>query len=45
MYNAYVRNAYTVLVEKHELKRQLRRPRRRWEDDIKTNLSDIGWAC
>ena len=29
------RNAYRVLVGKHEGKRPLGRPRRRWEDNIK----------
>jgi hypothetical protein len=32
------RNAYTILVGKREEKRQLGRPRRRWEDKIKTNV-------
>jgi hypothetical protein len=37
------RNAYTILVGKPEGKRPLRRPRRRWVDNIKMDLSDIGW--
>jgi hypothetical protein len=32
------RGVYKVLVEKPEEKRPLGRPRRRWEDNIKTNL-------
>jgi hypothetical protein len=32
------RNAYGILVGKPEGKRPLRRPRRRWEDNIKMNL-------
>jgi len=33
------RGVYTVLVGKPEGKRPLGRPRRRWEDDIKMDLS------
>jgi hypothetical protein len=33
---------YRVLVGKHEGKRSLGRPRRRWEDNIKTNLQEVG---
>ena len=36
------RGAYRVLVGKHEGKRPLGRPRRRWEDNIKLNLQDVG---
>jgi hypothetical protein len=36
------RNVYRVLVGKPEGKRPLERPRRRWEDGIKTDLSEIG---
>ena len=32
------RDVYRVLVEKIQGKRALRRPRRRWEDNIKMNL-------
>ena len=32
------KNAYRVLVGKHEGKRPLGRPRRRWEDNIKMDL-------
>jgi len=28
---------------KLEGKRQLGRPRRRWEDNIKTDLQEVGW--
>jgi hypothetical protein len=38
-----VLNAYSILVGKHEGKRQLRRPRHRWEDNIRTYLSETGW--
>ena len=30
-------------MEKPEGKRPLGRPRRRWEDDIKMDLKDLGW--
>jgi hypothetical protein len=38
------RNVYRVLVGKHEGKRPLGRPRRRWEDGIRMDLSEIGWG-
>jgi transcription termination factor 2 len=37
-----MRNAYKILVEKPEGKRPLGRPRRRWKDDIKIDLSKTG---
>jgi hypothetical protein len=37
------RNAYGILVGKPEGKRPLGRPRRRWVDNIKTDLRDTGW--
>jgi hypothetical protein len=37
------RNAYRILVGKPEGKRPLRRPRRRWVDNIKMDLREIGW--
>ena len=36
------RNAYRVLVGKPEGKRHLGRPKRRWEDNIKINLREVG---
>jgi hypothetical protein len=36
------RNAYRLLVGKPEGKRPLGRPRRRWIDNIKMDLLDIG---
>jgi hypothetical protein len=39
------RNAYRVLIGKPEGKRPLGRPRRRWEDEIRMNLREIGWGC
>jgi hypothetical protein len=37
------RNAYRILVRKPEGKRPLRRPRRRWVNNIKIDLREIGW--
>jgi hypothetical protein len=37
------RNAYRILVGKPEGKRPLGRPRRRWVDNIKIYLREIGW--
>ena len=36
------RGVHRVLVGKPEGKRSLGRPRRRWEDNIKTNLQEVG---
>jgi hypothetical protein len=36
-------NAYRILVGKPERKRPLGRPRRRWVDNIKIDLREIGW--
>jgi hypothetical protein len=38
------RNAYKLLVGKPEGKRPLGRPRRRWVDNIKMDLLEIGWT-
>jgi hypothetical protein len=37
------RGAYRVLVGRSEGKRPLRRPRRRWEDNIKMDLREANW--
>jgi hypothetical protein len=37
------RNAHRLLVEKPEGKRSLRRPRRRWVDNIKMDLGEKKW--
>jgi hypothetical protein len=37
------RNAYRILVGKLKGKRPIERPRRRWVDNIKMDLRDIGW--
>jgi hypothetical protein len=36
-------NTYRILVEMPEGKRQLGRPRRRWVNNIKMDLREIGW--
>jgi hypothetical protein len=36
------RNAYRVLLGKHEGKRPLARPRDQWEDNIKVDIKEIG---
>ena len=36
------RGVYRVLVRKPERKRPLGRPRRRWEDNIKIDLQEVG---
>jgi len=38
------RGAYRVLAGKPERKRQLGRSRRRWEDNIKMDLQEVGWG-
>jgi hypothetical protein len=37
------RNAYRILVGKPEGKRPLGRLRRRWVDNIKMDLGEVGW--
>jgi hypothetical protein len=37
------RNAYRIFVGQLEGKRPLGRPRRRWVDNIKMDLREIGW--
>jgi hypothetical protein len=39
------RGAYRVLVAKREGRTPLVRPRRRWEDNIKTDLWEVGCGC
>jgi hypothetical protein len=38
------KNEYKILVRKPEGKRPLGRPRRRWEDNIRIDLIEIGWG-
>jgi hypothetical protein len=37
------RGAYRVLVEKLKENTPLQKPRRRWEDNIRNDIKDIGW--
>jgi hypothetical protein len=39
------RGVYRVLVGKPEGKKPLGRPRRRWEDNIKMDLQEVGSGC
>jgi hypothetical protein len=39
----FATNAYRILVGKSEGKRPLGRPRRRWVNNIKMDLREIGW--
>jgi len=39
------RGVHRVLVRKAEEKRPLGRPRRRWEDNIKMELKEVGGGC
>jgi len=39
------RGLHMVLVGKPERKKPLGRPRRRWEDNIKMNLQEVGGGC
>jgi hypothetical protein len=39
------RGAYRALVGKLEGRRPFGRPRRRWEDNIKMDLQDVGWGA
>jgi hypothetical protein len=38
-----IRNAHKILVRKPEGKRPRGRPRRRWEDNIRMDLREVGW--
>jgi hypothetical protein len=42
--NGVTRNAYRILVGKPEGRRPLGRTRRRWVDNIKIGLREIGWG-
>jgi len=39
------RGVYRVLVRRPEERRPLGRPRRRWEDNIRTDLREVGCGC
>jgi hypothetical protein len=38
------RNAYMLLVRKPKSKRPLGRPRRKWVDNIRMDLGEVGWG-
>jgi hypothetical protein len=42
--NGVNRNAYRLLVGKPEGKRPLGRPGRRWVDNIRMDLGEVGWS-
>jgi hypothetical protein len=37
------RGVYRILVGRPEGRQPLGRPRRRWEDNIKVDLQEVGW--
>jgi hypothetical protein len=39
-----VKGAYNILVGRPDRRRQLGRPRRRWEDNIKMGMREIGFG-
>jgi hypothetical protein len=39
------RSAYRIVVGKPEGRRPLGRPRRRWEDNIRMDLREVGWGA
>jgi hypothetical protein len=43
-YMGEMRNVYKILVRKSEGKQQLRKPKHRWEDNIRIDLRKRGWA-
>jgi hypothetical protein len=38
------KGAYRILVGRSEGRQPLGRPRRRWEDNIKMDLQEVGWG-
>jgi hypothetical protein len=38
------KGAYRVLVGKPEERRPFGKPRRKWEDNIKMDLKEVGWG-
>jgi hypothetical protein len=38
------RGAYRILVGRPEGRRPFERPRRRWENNIKIDLQEVGWG-
>jgi hypothetical protein len=39
------RGVYRILMGKPEEKSPLGRSRRRWEDNIRMDLQEVGWGC
>jgi hypothetical protein len=39
------RVAYRILAGRPEGRRPLERPRRRWEDNVKMDLQEVGWGA
>jgi hypothetical protein len=39
------RGAYRILVGRPEGRRPIGKPRRRWEDNIKMDLQEVGWGA
>jgi hypothetical protein len=39
------RVVYSVLVGKTEGKRPLGRPRRKWDENVRMDLQEVGYAC
>jgi hypothetical protein len=37
------KNEFKILVGKPEVKKPLERPRRRWKDNIRMDIKEIGW--
>jgi hypothetical protein len=44
MWHTWERKVYKVLVEKLKGKRPLGKPRCRWEDEIRMDLTETGWG-
>jgi hypothetical protein len=44
MWHVWERKVHRVLVEKSEENRSLGRPSHRWEDGIRMDLGETGWA-
>jgi hypothetical protein len=40
---SFMFGGYKILVGKHEGRRPRGRPRRRWEDNIRMDLREVGW--
>jgi hypothetical protein len=40
-----IKNAYNIMVGKHEGNIPFGRPRCRWEDNIIMDLRETGWEC